>query len=289
MLCFIAFDEVHVQPSLRLRGGHVVGYAYDEPTKLARTVLALMIQPLMGGHAFVARLVPVYKLTASFLKEQVEQLIKLVHECGGNVLMLICDNHIINRQCYQLMRDAMNSSEAHIGKHPCGSEFSLLLIYDPVHLIKNFRNNWISEARQTISVVLHPSGRTVSGAWTDVVQLCKAESSNILRQCWISQAACHPSSLQRQKVSLVLEVINEKTVAALRLEEKDDTADLLDYVVTLWKILSVKYPLTGIHLNDAYRRPISSVCSDSLEFLRGFIRSLTAMKGERISIFLVML
>ena len=50
LLCFIAFDEVYVQPSLRLRGGHVVGYAHDEPTKLARTVLALMIQPLMGGH-----------------------------------------------------------------------------------------------------------------------------------------------------------------------------------------------------------------------------------------------
>ena len=82
LLCFIAFDEVHVQPSLRLRGGHAVGHAYDELTKLARTVLSLIIQPLMGGHAFVARLVPVYKLTVSFLKELVELLIKLVHECG---------------------------------------------------------------------------------------------------------------------------------------------------------------------------------------------------------------
>ena len=145
----------------------MVGYAQDEPSQLARTVLALMIQPLMGGQAFVARLIPVYKLSATFLQQQVEQLIKLVHECNGNVLMLMCDNHIINRQFYHLMRQTTVPSEAHIGKHPCGCDFSLTLLYDPVHLLKNFRNNWISEATQTLSVELQPRGRTVKGAWSD--------------------------------------------------------------------------------------------------------------------------
>ena len=138
------------------------------------------------------------------------------------------------------MRETTDSdSDAHIGKHPCGSDFSLWLIYDPVHLLKNFRNNWISETNQTLSVELQPSGRIVKGAWSDVVNLYQKESGNILRQCCISHAACYPTSLQRQKVSLVLEVINEKTVAALRLQGKADIADLLDYIVTMWKILSV--------------------------------------------------
>ena len=42
--CFIVFDEIYVKPSLRLRGGHIMGYSADRPEELARTILAFMVR-----------------------------------------------------------------------------------------------------------------------------------------------------------------------------------------------------------------------------------------------------
>ena len=45
-------------------------------------MLALMICPLMHGERFIARIIPVYSLTAELLFDQIEKLIKIIHEIG---------------------------------------------------------------------------------------------------------------------------------------------------------------------------------------------------------------
>ena len=47
---------------MRWQGNHDITYSHKEPSKLARTVFAIMIAPIIGVHAFVCRLVPVYFL-----------------------------------------------------------------------------------------------------------------------------------------------------------------------------------------------------------------------------------
>lgn len=53
--CLIIFDEIYVRPSIRFRSQHLIGYSVDEPSKPARTILALMVKPLFGAPAFTAR------------------------------------------------------------------------------------------------------------------------------------------------------------------------------------------------------------------------------------------
>ena len=67
--CKVLVDEIHIKPSVRYQGNHVVGFSCDEPSKAAKTVLAIMIAPSMGKPSFVCRLIPVYSLTAKFLFE----------------------------------------------------------------------------------------------------------------------------------------------------------------------------------------------------------------------------
>ena len=73
--CKIIFDEIHIKPGVQYQGGHILGFSEDQPEKPARTILAIMIGPLMGGPPFVARLIPIYSLKQDFLYEQSMQMI----------------------------------------------------------------------------------------------------------------------------------------------------------------------------------------------------------------------
>ena len=58
----VLVDEIQVKPAVRYQGNHIIGFSHDEPTKVARTVLAIMIALMLGAPAFVCRLIPVYSL-----------------------------------------------------------------------------------------------------------------------------------------------------------------------------------------------------------------------------------
>ena len=41
-------DEIHIKPTIPYQGNRVIGYFCDEPLRPSRTVLAIMIAPMMG-------------------------------------------------------------------------------------------------------------------------------------------------------------------------------------------------------------------------------------------------
>ncbi|PAA55607.1 hypothetical protein BOX15_Mlig002392g6 [Macrostomum lignano] len=91
--CVIMFDEMYIQPSVRYRCRHLLGRAVDDPDQVARTILAIMVKPLLGGKPFVVRLLPTYILSAEFLQKCISQCIKAINNNGGRVIALISDNH----------------------------------------------------------------------------------------------------------------------------------------------------------------------------------------------------
>ena len=38
-----------MKPAVRYQGNHIIGFSHDEPTKAAKTVLAIIIAPMMGA------------------------------------------------------------------------------------------------------------------------------------------------------------------------------------------------------------------------------------------------
>uniref|UniRef100_A0A1I8JBV1 Transposable element P transposase n=1 Tax=Macrostomum lignano TaxID=282301 RepID=A0A1I8JBV1_9PLAT len=277
--CIILFDEVYVKPSLRFSGCHTIGYSEDAPRQIARTVLALMVKSFMGGPAYVARLIPIYSLQPAFLYDQVVHLVQLIHQLGGTVVSLICDNHFTNRNCFQLLQG--DSAVPWLAKNPADPDQPLFLLYDPVHLMKNIRNNWLTQSFCEIDfqpVIGEPVKRA---KWNEITRLEEASRNHIVRTTRLNPVACRPSPLERQKVSLVLDVFHEKTVAALQLNGYSETADFVERVLNFWTVVNVKSPESHIRLNDIRRAPISSTNSSAIQELLSFAAVVDRMPGGR--------
>ena len=110
-----------------------------------------MINPCFGAPAFVARLIPVLHLKGEFLYEHLVALINLIHEVGGFVFGLMSDNLSVNQKEFSMFHQNFQTLSLSSIQHPIpNSQFEMLYtLYDPVHLFKNIRNNWITEKTQT--------------------------------------------------------------------------------------------------------------------------------------------
>ena len=76
-----------------------------------------------------------------------------------------------------------------------------------------------------------------------------------------------PTSFEKQKVHLALNIFNDKTVVALKQRGMDDTAYFVENVVKMWNILNIKSLYTWKHLNDINRMPFTDPCDERLNFL----------------------
>ena len=59
--CKILLDDIHIKLGVQFQGGKLLGLQADDPQKLNKIVLALMVA------SFVARLIPIFSLKAEFL------------------------------------------------------------------------------------------------------------------------------------------------------------------------------------------------------------------------------
>lgn len=247
--CLIIFDEMYVKPSLRFRGCHIIGNAVDDETKAARTILALMVKPLFGASSFIVRLIPLFKLSLSILKNELEKVAQCVEAHEGHLVGIVGDNHFVNRQLFAELREP---NTEFLGRFP-SIPHQFVLLYDPVHGMKSVRNNWITEGREELKFV--PPGdagnNPVIGKWRDICAIHSDEMANTVRTTSLKYQSCYPTPIERQKVSLLNDVFNDKTVAALKCKGKIETAIFLEHFVRVWKIFNVKTP-------DAHRR--YSIC-----------------------------
>ena len=92
----------------------------------------------------------------------------------------------------------------------------------------------------------------------------------------LTVTALHPNNTQRQNVSLALKIFDDKNVSALAEFGKrfqcnvSGTQNFILTIVQLWKILNVKHPLKGRHLNDEFCEPIRSLHDGKLHWLSMF-------------------
>lgn len=283
--CILIYDEMHLKPSLRYRGGHVIGYSLDQPEKLARTVLVYMVKlPFQPKpNSFVLRIIPVHTLTSELLFCETISQLKIISSAGGKTLSLISDNLATNRKLYEILQVHYPSSFSYKIPHPVDEGNDLYLLFDSVHLIKSIRNNWITEKNKEISFI--PPDKTVEdqviARWQDVIDLYKSESQNPLKRVNLTSAAVDPSIFDRQKVSLALQVFNDKTIAALSQDGKEDTACFIFFINRMWKMLNNKSTTAYIHLNDNDRMPLRDNNRKQLDFLKSLVCSFKLMPTGR--------
>ena len=285
--CFISFDEIDIKPGVHYQGKYVLGNAVNTETPTpATTMLAAMVHPSFGTPAFVARLIPVHNMCAEFLYKEVLQLLEMVHKVGGLVYALMCDNLSVNQKVFKLFHQNFGNVSVASINHPVANEkFKMLFtLYDPVHLLKNIRNNWMTEKTQSLDFTEPHTKQEVTAKWKDLVDVYKSEIGCPLTK--LDSQTLYPNNFEKQKVALACNVFNEKTVTALKVRNMEGTAAFVQNVTKMWHILNVRSTTTGGHLRDDDRYPINDPNDPKLDFLQEIATSFKLMdnciRGYRI-------
>ncbi|GFO18373.1 group XV phospholipase a2 [Plakobranchus ocellatus] len=119
----------------------------------------------------------------------------------------------------------------------------------------------MTEKTQTLT--FQHEEKVISAAWSDLKKLYEHESTFLVKLSALTKSAVQPNNIEKQKVSLALQVFSEKTSAALKTstlscESFLQTATFLDEVIHLWKVFNCKTPLQSIYQRDPDRAAIDS-------------------------------
>ena len=103
-------------------GGSVFGKIINNPSKLAKSVLGIMVVCLYGGPKSLVKMLPVANLNAEFVQHEINQTKESI---------------IVNQRYFKMCVTVPNK--------PWLTENGLFLLFDFVHLVKSFRNNLLTE------------------------------------------------------------------------------------------------------------------------------------------------
>lgn len=278
--CILLQDEVYVKKMMLFHGGYVFGKSVDDPSALAKTVLGIMVSCLFGGPNFLSKILPISRLTSQFLHEQVGLSLEAIEQAGGRVKAIICDGNRNNQALFKLYKC--------IPQTPWLTEAGYFLLFDYVHLLKNIRNNWLTEATGELTFTDTASGQQKTAKWQHLVDLFKLEKGELVKMSDLEEVAVWPKPIERQRVSTCLKVFSEKTQQALlnhpRLVESlevKDTARFIELVLTWWKIVNVRATSMDIRLRDPLRASISDPGDDRLQTLLNFGEMALEMAGPQ--------
>ena len=242
-ICFLIVDEVKIRPTVAYSGGVLSGMSKNDPNTKASAMLGVMLKCLHGGPSVMISITPVHGLTSAYQFDVVKENAVAVEKSGGVVLGSITDNHKVNQHYCKLFE--LKPKSVFEAVHPLDSDRSWFLLFDPVHMLKCIRNNWLSDKGMKLTL-----DGTVVGSFDDVRDLYAAEKDNILKTTTLTRSSVYPSRLQLQNVQHVLRVFNDKVVAALQLRGACATANFIQQVLTWWNVVNVSAQGQDIRMRD---------------------------------------
>ena len=266
--CKILVDEVYIKPSIRYQGNHIIGFATDT-AKPARTMLALILCPIFGAPAFVARLIPIYSLSAELIYTQVIALIKIIRESSGYVYLVMNDNLAANIKFFRMLHEKFVSVNNYSIQHPVPNDVFRLLftLYDTIHLFKNIKNNWTTEKMKKLRLCDPLTHEEMNADFGHVIAIYQREKNSIIKQTKLAFSTVFPTNFDKQKVDLMLNLFNEKTVAVLRTDGNHGTATFVRHVTRLFHMLNVKNLYSGQAYNDPDREAYRSIDDPRFDYI----------------------
>ncbi|XP_049801053.1 uncharacterized protein LOC126236056 [Schistocerca nitens] len=287
----LMMDEIHIKPYFDYKGGNIVGAAFDSD-KAATTAYVFMIQSLLSSFKEVVHVLPVRNLVAEQLFLYVKKILCGLYYIGFKVICVVSDNNAINRKSMALCSSPPKLSIVY--PHPTKP---LFVIIDSVHILKCICNNWVNQKHsQVLLKYLQFDGssddcQVLMASFEALRQLHKIECNGLLKHSYgLYLKSLYPYSLEKQNVSLVLQVFNEYTAEAVSTvgEQKNllhyhTTAEFIKIILTWWKIVNVKTVHKGVRLNDLFQCPLSLSNNDEkLVFLEKFLVWLDKWKDLRL-------
>ena len=283
-------DEIHITPMVDIHLNYgTFGIDHKNPQKIAKTVFGFMIKSVFGNYQEIVSLIPSFRDTSFDLVKLTHDAMKLISDLGGKILTIITDNNRVNVKLFKLIgiRDGSLYTT-----NPINGDL-LFAMYDTVHLLKNFRNNWHNKKKykqknEFYNMENGQRGKRFAKFSRLAELLTESESSALKVSSKITLKSLVPSNMEKQKVSLALKIFCFENAAGLRyLAEKYDKPEYIDTAIfiekfTKWfEILNVKTPDKGSNMRDLLLNPIDSIDDSSLNHLREFVKWMLLQKPLR--------
>ena len=124
---------------------------------------------MFGGPQFIVKMLPVAKLDTTFLMEQTKLILKMLKKSSANPIVIVCDGNRVNQSLFKQFETIK----------PWRTCDDLFLLSDYVHILKNIRNNWITEKTKELKYEI--DGETKVAKWSDLEQLYKLECNKTVK------------------------------------------------------------------------------------------------------------
>ena len=111
------------------------GMSVDDPLTLAQTMLGIIIVCFYGGLEFLSNVFPISKLNWNFLIVQLEIATHSITTEWGTVKA--CDGNRTDQVFFKWYET--------VNEKPWLTKYGIVLLFDFVHYLKNFRNLWLLE------------------------------------------------------------------------------------------------------------------------------------------------
>lgn len=184
------------------------------------------------------------------MAELTKSVLLILQNCNLRVLTIVTDNNRVNRVLFNILTEQCESKYYfQIPKSPIRT----YVTYDSVHVLKNIHNNWLNlknhEKTFYIPLMENENNIVKEAKFQDTVALYKKECNILIKSApKLSAKTIYSTNFERQKVSLVLNIFNESTFAAVStfLGENSGTAHFLHIIITWLITVNVKRKMTHI-------------------------------------------
>lgn len=190
----IAIDEMYIEPGLTRQGNNNTGYAENDPDKLAKTVLAIMIICPFDTWREIYCYVAVSSLSEVMLEKILLNVIRRLQVIHGLcVLGVVSDGLSTNVTLFERLTGGTGVSF----ENPCIPGRRIFTMFDWVHLFKNIRNCFANNQ------ILHyfdwdDPGVKKHAKWSDIESLYHLEKNQTIRLApKLTHAAIYPSNFVR--------------------------------------------------------------------------------------------
>ena len=211
------------------------------------------------------------KLDSTVIRHQLDEVLTGLDNIGLRVICLVCDGASEHAKYFNMV---LNEGATHDDtiKVRVGNVW---VVSDAPHLLKKFRNNWLSSGerdfhtRRMFKDGFHIGWEVMKAVYTVATTLSNGDQRPLSLIPKLSWDVIHPSCIQQLRVSLA-SIPFSKTVRDFVCQNFDQVVDMsklregdvrvtLEYmgiVDEVFQLMNSKYPITWDPTDDGHGRPI---------------------------------
>ena len=108
--CLLSFVEIHIKPAQQYQEKYVVGNTGQHVRIYSCNLYACHKgQSIFWSPRFCCLFRSSKDFTADYLFEIVNQVLEVVHDAGGRVFSLMCDDLTVNQKTYKMLLECFDS------------------------------------------------------------------------------------------------------------------------------------------------------------------------------------